>query len=149
MTHTEWHRDGFTISTDPARLDRALIVDFLAGTYWGQGVSRAALERSIENALTFGLYEPGGGQIGYGRVVTDYARFAWLSDVFVLEAWRGHGLGKWLTETILAYEPVADVTRWLLATRDAQELYRAFGFGEVLPGRFMVRPAPASPQPPA
>jgi GNAT superfamily N-acetyltransferase len=147
MAHAEWHHEGFTISTDPARLDRALIMDFLAGTYWGQSIPRDRLERSIDHALVFGLYEAGGGQVGFGRVVTDYARFAWLSDVFVLEAWRGRGLGKWLVETILAHEPLAGVTRWLLATRDAHALYRPLGFTEAPQGRFMVRPGFTPPPP--
>ena len=139
MAAGEWQRDGFTISTDREWLDRDLIWSVISKTYWGERFEREVFERSVDNALVFGLYGPDGDQIGFARVVTDYARFAWFSDLFVLETLRGRGLGRWLTETVLAYPPLAGIDRWLLATRDAQGFYRPFGFEDLDPGRFMLR----------
>src|SRR5439155_1122793 len=99
MIH-EWTRGEYTISTDPRRLDLDLIHDFLSGSYWAAGRSRERVACSIEHSLPFGLYHPG-GQVGFGRVVTDYVVIAYLADVFVLEAHRGKGLGGWLVETAL------------------------------------------------
>ena len=139
MAAEEWRRDGFVISTDRARLDRELIWSVISNTYWGEALTREVFERSVDNALVFGLFGPDGGQVGFARVVTDYARFAWLSDLFVVEELRGRGLGRWLAETVLAYPPLAGMDRWLLATRDAHGLYREFAFDEVPAGRFMLR----------
>lgn len=139
----EWRRDGFTISTDPARLDREMTVAFLAGTYWAGGLSRAVLLASIDNALAFGLFEDAtGAQIGYARVVTDFARMAWLSDVFVLESHRGRGLGHWLVATATGHPRLAGIYRFFLATADQQGLYAKFGFQRLpAPDHFMVKNA--------
>jgi GNAT superfamily N-acetyltransferase len=124
-------KDDYAISDNPARLDLDLVYDFLSGeSYWARGRSRERVERSVENSLAFGVYRDG-AQVGFARVVTDYATFAWLADVFVLDAERGRGLGVWLVETILSHPDLREVRRWLLATRDAQELYRRFGFTEL------------------
>ncbi len=139
MAAGEWRRDGFTISTDREWLDRDLIWSVISKTYWGERFEREVFERSVENALVFGLYGPDGDQAGFARVVTDYARFAWFSDLFVLETLRGRGLGRWLTETVLTYPPLAGIDRWLLATRDAHDFYRPFGFDDLKAGRFMLR----------
>ena len=126
----EWTRGAHTISTDPRRLDLGLIHDFLANrSYWARSVPRAVVERSIAHSLPFGVYDAG-GQVGFARVVTDFAVFGFLMDVFVLERARGQGLGKWLVETILAVPELQGFRRWMLATQDAHELYRRFGFGE-------------------
>ena len=139
MKNQEWRWDGFTISTDPSILDKEWVADLLSRTYWCEGVSRDGISESIENALTFGLYASEGRQVGFGRVVTDYARFAWLSDVIVAEDFRGRGLGRWLVQTILSYEPLSEISRWLLATRDAHGLYRGFGFSELRdPRKYMI-----------
>ncbi len=128
----EWTRGTFTISTDPARLDRELIHGFLAGSYWARGISREIVDRSIDGALCFGLYEgPGSEQIGFARVITDRATFAYLADVFVLESHRGRGLAVWLMEVIRAHPDLQGLRRWILMTRDAQGLYRKFGFNEI------------------
>ncbi len=138
--HHEWRRGGFTISTEPGRVDRELTAAFLAQSYWAKGTSREALLRSIDNALVFGLYDGGGAQVGFARVVTDWARFAWLSDVFVLERHRGQGLGTWLMEVVTGYPPLAGIQRFLLATADAHGLYRPFGFEPLPdPGHFMLK----------
>ncbi len=100
------------------------------------------VKRSIENSLPFGLYK-NERQIGFARVVTDYATFAWLADVFVLDEFRGQGLAKWLMETILSHPELQGFRRWVLATKDAHELYRQFGFSDLKrPERWMERPDP-------
>lgn len=139
MAH-EWSRGEYLISTDRARLDIKLIHEFLStSSYWATGRPIEVVRRAIENSLAFGLYK-GERQIGFARVVTDYATFAWLADVFVLDEFRGHGLGKWLVGVIISYPELQGFRRWLLATRDAQELYRRFGFDELKrPQRFMER----------
>ena len=110
--------EGFTISTDPAKLDLAVIHGFLTTSYWSPGIARERVERAIRHSLPFGVYE-GERQVGFARVITDYTSFAYLADVFVLDAYRGRGLALWLMETILAHPELQDLRRWLLATRDA------------------------------
>lgn len=140
----EHHRDAFTVSTDPARLDRPFICDFLRHSYWAADVPEPVLLASIDNALCFGLYREA-RQIGFARVITDYARFAYLADVFIVEAWRGQGLSKWMLACILAHPDLQTVRSWLLTTKDAHGLYAQFGFEPLAdPGQLMqrrVRPA--------
>ena len=139
----EWQKGEFLISTDKLRLDLEVIHDFLANqSYWAQGRDREVIKRGIENSLNFGVYHRD-RQIGFARVVTDYATFAWLADVFVLEEYRGQGIGKWLIEVILSHPRLQGFRRWALATKDAHELYRRFGFDELRrPERWMERPDP-------
>lgn len=139
----EWKRKEHTISTDDALLDIPVIHDFIANqSYWGQGRKVETVKRALDNSLNFGLYE-GNRQIGFARVVTDLATFAWVADVFILEAHRGQGLSKWLMETILEHPELQQFRRWVLATKDAQGLYRQFGFHELKrPERWMERPDP-------
>ena len=147
MISNEWQRDGFTISTDRERLDVSLIYEYLSNeSYWGRGRSFEEVQRSIENSACFGVYQ-GEQQIGFARVVTDYATFAWLCDVFILEPWRGRGLSKWLISVIVEHPRLQGLRRWILATRDAHELYRRFGFREIPePARFMeILRDPAGP----
>jgi GNAT superfamily N-acetyltransferase len=134
-----WRRGDYEISTDPSRLDVDLVHGYLSEeAYWSPGVPREVVERSIENALNFGLYR-GGAQVGFARVVTDYATFGWLADVFVLEPHRRVGLGRWLVETVLSHPDLRGLRRWILATRDAHELYAPFGFRRAAGDpRFMV-----------
>jgi len=130
MAH-EWRRGDYLISDDRALLDFDVIHGFLSReSYWARGRDRERVERSVENSLPFGLYRGNGRQVGFARVVTDYATFAWLADVFLVEAERGRGLSKWLVESILSHPELQNLRRWLLATRDAQELYRRYGFTE-------------------
>jgi len=141
QTSPDQQRDGYTISTDKARLDVDLIHAFLSErAYWALGRSRALVETSIANSLCFGVYA-GDQQVGFARVVTDCATFAWLCDVFILEAQRGRGLAKWLVEVIVAHPDLQGLRRMLLATRDAHELYRRFGGFTPLraPERWMER----------
>jgi GNAT superfamily N-acetyltransferase len=123
----EVQRDSFTISTDKTRLDVALIHNFLSErAYWALGRPLDVVRRSIEHSLCFGVYS-GQAQVGFARVVTDYATFAWLCDVFILETHRGQGLSKWLMETIVAHPDLASLRRFVLATRDAHGLYQRYG----------------------
>jgi N-acetylglutamate synthase-like GNAT family acetyltransferase len=123
----EVHRDQFTISTDPARLDMDVIVDMLQRAYWATGRPREKTERAFRNSLVFGVYT-GDKQIGMARVVTDFSIFAYLCDVFIQEEYRASGLGKWLVQTILNHPDLAEMRRWLLVTSDAHGLYRQYGF---------------------
>ena len=128
---SEWQRGEYLISTDRDRLDSAFIHNFLSNnSYWARGRDFELVQRSISNSFNFGLYKVN-QQIGFARVVTDYATFAWLADVFVLDEHRGQGLGKWLVEVIVSHPKLQGFRRWLLATRDAHELYRRFGFTEL------------------
>src|SRR5437764_6481056 len=126
MIHEE-KRDGFVITTDPARLDADAIFAYLSRVYWANTRSRDAVERSLKNSLCFGLYE-GAKQIGLARVISDYATFAYVCDVYVLEAYQGNGLGTWLMKVVMAHPDLQGLRRWLLATRDAHRLYRKSGF---------------------
>jgi GNAT superfamily N-acetyltransferase len=123
----QYHRDEFVISTDPARLDLEVIHGFLVGCYWAEGIPRETVARSIQNSLCFGIYGPA-KQIGFARVISDYATYAYLGDVFVLEEYRGRGLGKWLMECIMQHPRLQGLRRWSLVTRDAHALYARFGF---------------------
>jgi GNAT superfamily N-acetyltransferase len=136
----EVSRDGFTISTDRTRLDRDAIYRYIGGeSYWSAGMARDVFERSVDGSLPFGLYDADGAQIGYARVVSDYATFAWLSDVYVLAAHRGHGLGHFLVASVMAHPRLQGLRRWMLSTRDAHAIYGEFGFGPVDPERLMTR----------
>ena len=135
----EWTREGYLVSTDPARLDLRMVHGFLRGSYWASGVTREVVERSVENSLVFGLYRDG-QQVGFARVTTDHATFAYLSDVFILEEHRGSGLGNWLMEIILSHPDLRGLRRWMLATADAHGLYRRHGFSQLAsPEIFMER----------
>ena len=126
----ETHKDNFTISTDPSRLNRDAIVDMLARSYWAKGRPRERTERALDNSLVFGIYD-GDKQIGLARVVSDYAIFAYLCDVFIHEEYRAHGLGKWLIEIIMSHPDLQGLRRWTLATSDAHGLYRQFGWNPI------------------
>lgn len=139
-----WKRpDGYEISTDRARVDRDLTHRFLSEeSYWSPGVARDVVERAIDQSIVFGLYQHAdGAQVGFARVVTDRATFAWLCDVFVLPEHRGNSLGKWLIECVIAHPELQGLRRLLLGTRDAQGLYAQYGFTPVAPDRLMERRA--------
>jgi GNAT superfamily N-acetyltransferase len=136
----EYHRDGFTVSTDPAQLDLQLIHDYLTNcSYWVPGIPFSHVEEASRHSLNFGLYCEG-KQIGYARLLTDYVRFAYLMDVFVLEEFRGQGLGKWLMACVFDHPQLERVRRWMLATWDAHGFYTQFGFTPMeRPDRFMEK----------
>ncbi|MDF5715474.1 MAG: GNAT family N-acetyltransferase [Rhizonema sp. NSF051] len=129
----------FYISTEKSKLEISTIHNFLKNSYWAENISVEILEKSIKNSLCFGLYEEQ-KQIGFARVITDYATSALLKDVFILEPYRGQGLGKWFIEYIVGYPELQDVPKWLLATNDAHGLYRRFGFKNLPePEKMMMR----------
>jgi GNAT superfamily N-acetyltransferase len=122
------HRKGeFIVSTDRGLIDMAVVHEFLTQCYWARGIPLEVVARSIENSLCFGLYAEG-KQVGFARVITDYATYAYIGDVFVLEAFRGRGLGKWLMECIMEHPRLQGLRRWSLVTSDAHGLYARFGF---------------------
>src|SRR5271169_5993704 len=119
MRDFECRLDDYRISTNREELDLGVIHDYLsARSYWAQGRSLDVVRRSVENSLCFGLYDLAGSQIGFARVVTDFATFGWLCDVFVLEAGRGKGLGKWLIKTVVECPELMRIRRIMLGTRD-------------------------------
>ncbi len=137
----------FAVDTETSRIDVAAVHAFLAQSYWAKGIPLAVMRRAIEGSLCFGLYATSpdaclvaGEQIGFARLVTDRATFAYLADVYVLEAWRGRGLATWLMECIVSHPDVQGLRRWVLATRDAHALYAKFGFTPIAnPERWMHR----------
>jgi len=141
------HRRGeFAISTDRARLDLDVIHNFLTNCYWARGVPREVVARSNEGSLCFGVYDGSGAipvQVGFARVISDFATIAYVGDVFVLESHRGRGLSKWLMECITEHPALRNLRRWILTTRDAHGLYAKVGFAAVkFPERYMERHDP-------
>jgi GNAT superfamily N-acetyltransferase len=128
---------AYEISTDKARLDVTVIHGYLVRSYWSPGIPRSIVERAIEHSLCFGAYCDG-AQVAFARVITDRATFAYLADVFVLEAHRGRGLSKQLMRAVRAHPELQGLRRFMLATRDAHGLYRQFDFkGLAYPERLM------------
>ena len=135
----ESRRGDFLVSTDPARLDLDVIHVFLANdSYWAKGIPRDVLARAIKHSLCFGVYDGTGAQVGFARVISDFATYSYIADVFVLESHRGRGLGKALMECIMSHPALQGLRRWNLTTRDAHTLYAQSGFGPlVFPERYM------------
>lgn len=132
-------REGYVISDDPSRLDGAAIHAYLSRSYWAGSRQRYTQDRANQNSLCLGLYA-GDAQVGFARVVTDYASFAYLCDVYVLEAHQGRSLGKWLIECVQAHPRLQGLRRWSLATLDAHGLYAQQGWVPLAnPGRWMER----------
>jgi GNAT superfamily N-acetyltransferase len=163
VRYIEHKRGEFMISTDPARLDLDVIHEFLTNCYWAKGIPRDVVARSIEHSLCFGIYDgsrqeaspsrierekdgatpakQGFQQVGFARVISDFATIAYLGDVFVLESHRGLGLGKWMMECIMQHPALQGLRRWMLLTRDAHGLYSQFGFTPLkTPDRYMELP---------
>lgn len=128
--HTEVTNGEFLVSSDPARLDREAIHAFLSQTYWGKARPRELQDRAIRNSLCFGVYHRA-RQIGFARIITDYATFGYVADVYILEPYRGRGLARWLINCMLAHPEIKGLRRWALVTQDAQGLYRQCGFTEL------------------
>jgi GNAT superfamily N-acetyltransferase len=127
--HHELVHGEYTISDDPSRIDLEAIHQYLScESYWAKGIPRRVVETSVQNSLCVGVYTRNGVQIGLARVVTDYATFAWLCDVYVLDAHRGSGLGKALVAAVLSHPRLQGLRRFALATQDAHGLYAQFGF---------------------
>jgi ribosomal protein S18 acetylase RimI-like enzyme len=130
LAFLSYQNDDFTVVTDPSKLDVAAIHAYLSRAYWSEGIPRRIVERAIANSMCFGLFK-GKEQIGLARVVTDRATYAYLCDVYVLEEFRGKGLGVWLMECVMSHPDLQGLRRFSLATRDAHGLYRKFGFDEL------------------
>jgi GNAT superfamily N-acetyltransferase len=144
-----WTNEPFTITTDPARLDLAVIHGFLASSYWARGIPLATVEKSLAHSICFTLLD-GARQVGFARVVSDHATYAYIGDVFVLPAYRGRGLSKWLMACVTSHPELQGLRRWSLATADAHGLYEQFGFTALKkPENAMERHNPEVYNPPA
>jgi GNAT superfamily N-acetyltransferase len=138
----EWRQGEYLISTNKRRLDLSVIHGFLTTSYWAAGTPIEAVKKSIEHSLNFGVYK-GDQQVGFARVITDYATFAYIGDVFILEDYRGQGLSKWLMQVIADHTELQGLRRWILLTRDAHGLYMKTGFSEPKePERYMEKVLP-------
>ena len=131
MSSTETLPGGYEISTEASRLDTDAIHAYLTRSYWSPGIPRDVVERALRHSLCVGVYAPDGAQVGLSRVVTDFATFAYLCDVYVLEQHRGRGLSKAMMRVVMSHPALAGARRAMLATRDAHGLYRQFGFEAV------------------
>lgn len=124
----ELEQQGYSISTDKAKLDIPAIHDYLSTqTYWSEGIPRATVQSAIDHSLSFGVYHQE-QQVGFCRVISDYTTFAYLADVFIIPAHRGKGLSKWLIKTVMEHPQLQGLRRWMLMTRDAHDLYLQFGW---------------------
>jgi GNAT superfamily N-acetyltransferase len=123
----EYRKGEFTVSTDRELIDPDVVHGFLTECYWAKGIPREVVVRSMENSLCFGVYAER-KQIGFARVISDYATYAYIGDVFVLESFRGCGLGKWLMDCVMQHPRLQGLRRWSLVTRDAHGLYSKLGF---------------------
>lgn len=123
---------GFKISTDKQELDLDVIHDFVSKSYWAAGIPKDTMQQAINNSLCFGVYKDNGEQVGFARLITDSATFAYLADVFILEECRGLGLSKLLMDSVINHSSVPGLRRMMLATRDAHGLYAQYGFEEVV-----------------
>jgi N-acetylglutamate synthase-like GNAT family acetyltransferase len=120
-------KDKFVITTNKEKFDIDLIHSFLTRSYWAEGISKEIVQRSIDGALCFGVFD-NDKQVGFARMITDKATFAYLADVFIIEEYRDLGLSRWLMEVIMSHPDLQGLRRMMLATRDAHELYKKFGF---------------------
>jgi GNAT superfamily N-acetyltransferase len=127
MSNFERRRDQYVVSTDPRAVDVDVMHACLTRSYWAEGISKDVVQKSIPGSLCFSLLD-GARMVGFARVVTDRATFAYLCDVFVLEEYRGRGLGTWLIESVVLHPDLAGLRRFVLATRDAHGLYERFDF---------------------
>jgi GNAT superfamily N-acetyltransferase len=125
--HRLWSKGDFEIITDPARVDVRMVHEFLTNSYWAKGISVETVRVSIENSICFAVYH-GQEQVGFARIISDLATFAYLADVFIVPSYRGRGLSRWLMECIVGHPDLQGLRRWMLATKDAHGLYAKFGF---------------------
>ena len=135
--HHLWSKGDYEISTDPARIDIGMVHEFLINSYWAKGIPLETVRRSIENSISFGVYH-GQQQVGFARIISDQATFAYLADVFIFPAYSGRGLSRWLMECIIAYPDLQGLRRWMLATQDAHGLYAKFGFTPIKSSEFWM-----------
>ncbi len=143
MSHEQRDADGVLFSDDPARLDLERAHGWISGeSYWAAGIPWETFRRSAANSLSVGVYDGENGMIGFARVISDRATFAWLCDVWIAEGSRGSGLGERLVGWLMAHPELQGLRRWSLATRDAHGLYRRFGFEAADAARGMERKDP-------
>jgi len=142
MEITEWTKNGYVISTDKSRIDISVVHRFLAQSYWAEKIPLEVVKRAIDNSLCFAIYRDN-ALVGFARVISDFATFAYLADVFVLPEERGRGLSKWLMQIIVDHPELQGLRRFTLATKDAHDLYTQFGFTPFdKPERWMHRHDP-------
>ncbi|MBD8164502.1 GNAT family N-acetyltransferase [Erwinia persicina] len=142
----EWQRDEYLLSSDTRKLDIAWVHAQLAEkSYWAAGQSLATTERSLAASMPFGLYYRQ-QQVGFGRLITDYSRFAYLSDVMIDDAHRGKGLGRWFAATVLTHPELQTIKRWMLATDDAHDVYRRAGWQPVAQPQRLMEFIPTPPE---
>lgn len=122
---------GYKISANKNDLDFSVVYQFIASSYWAKGIPQTTMQRAIENSLCFGVFTERNQQVGFARVISDYATYAYLADVFILEGHRGKGLSKWLVAEILNHADLQGLRRFNLVTRDAHGLYEQFGFARL------------------
>ena len=140
FTMQRHHDAGYLADDDRTRLQLDVVHGFLSTAYWSPGVARDVVERAIANSVVVGVYDAAGRQVGMARAVTDRTTFAWIADVFVLAEHRGRGLGRFVVESLLDHPELQGLRRIMLATADAHDLYRGYGFEELDdPGRYLVR----------
>ena len=138
----DYYRESYCISTDKNRLDTGYIHAFLSTSYWAENIPMATVKKSIDHSMCFGIYDKD-GQVGFARVITDYATFGYLADVFIDEQHRGRGLSKWLMKIVMEHPELQGFRAWQLATRDAHGLYEQFGFAiPDQPNRIMRKVVP-------
>ena len=123
--------EGYRISSDQSELDIESIHGFISKSYWAEGIPMETLVKAISNSLCFGVFGKEKGQVGFARMVTDSATYAYLADVYILEDHRGKGLSKWLMREIMSHSDLQGLRRITLATADAHGLYEKFGFSKL------------------
>ena len=142
LSLNEINKNGYSISTDKSNLQIDVIHSFLKDSYWSPDIPKSVVEKAIRGSLCFGVYHKQ-KQVGFARLVTDFATFAYLADVFILEEHRGQGLSQCLMQKIINHKELQTIRRWMLATRDAHDLYKKFDFkGLAHPDVFMERHNP-------
>ena len=146
----EVYKDGFCITDDTGRVDVLAVHAFLSTqAYWCLNIPFERVKKAVENSLNFSLFDEGGRQIGYARIISDRSTIAYLGDVYVLPEWRGHGLSKWLIETVMQHPELQGLRRWILLTQDAHGLYRQYGWKDVVRPERWMEVTPEGPPYPA
>ena len=132
--------DGYQVDDNVSRMQLDVVHGCLQTAYWSPGVQGGVVERAVANSVVVAVYSPEGDQVAMARAVTDRATFAWIADVFVLPEHRGHGVGRFVVESLLEHPELQGLRRIMLATQDAHDLYRSYGFEDLDdPGRYLVR----------
>jgi len=142
MEIMEWRKGNYLVSTDKNKIDTTAVHHFLSRSYWAEGISSEIVKKGIDNSLCFGVYNQA-KLVGFARVISDFATFAYLADVFIIPEERGKGLSKWLIKLIIEHPQLQGLRRFTLATKDAHGLYAQFGFTLFdMPERWMNRHNP-------